>query len=64
MKIIHIDGSNYKIIYNPRKQWDFKIIRGEEDVTKELKTNVMVDIMIHLIYNLNDGKELYGFRVE
>lgn len=64
MKVIHIDGSNYKIVYDPRKEWDFKILRGEEDLTRELKTNVMADIMVHLIYNLNDNPELKGFRVE
>ena len=64
MKTIHIEGSKYKIEYDPSKEWDFKILRGEEDLTKELKTNVMVDIMIHIIDNLADNKELKGFRLE
>ena len=64
MKTIHIEGSKYKIEYDPSKEWDFKILRGKEDLTKELKTNVMVDIMIHIIDNLADNKELKGFRLE
>ena len=64
MKTIHIEGSKYKIEYDPSKEWDFKILRGEEDLTKELKTNVMVDIIIHIIDNLADNKELKGFRLE
>ena len=64
MKTIHIEGSKYKIEYDPSKEWDFKILRGEEDLTKELKTNVMVDIIIHIIDNLADNKEIKGFRLE
>ena len=64
MKTIHIEGSKYKIEYDPSKEWDFKILRGEEDLTKELKTKVMVDIMIHIIDNLADNKERKGFRLE
>lgn len=64
MKIIHIEGSRYKIEYEPNQEWSFKILRGNEDVTRELKTNIMSDIIGWLIENLEDNKELKGFRVE
>ena len=64
MKIIHIEGSRYKIEYEPNQEWNFKILRGNEDVTQELKTNITSDIIGWLIENLEDNKELKGFRVE
>ena len=64
MKIIHIEGSRYKIEYEPNQEWNFKILRGNEDVTRELKTNIMSDIIGWLIENLADNKELKGFRLE
>lgn len=64
MKIIHIEGSRYKIEYEPNQEWNFKILRGIEDVTRELKTNIMSDIIGWLIENLEDNKELKGFRLE
>lgn len=64
MKIIHIEGSRYKIEYEPNQEWNFKILRGNEDVTRELKTNITSDIIGWLIENLEDNKELKGFRLE
>lgn len=64
MKTIHIEGSRYKVEYETNKEWNFKILRGNEDVTRELKTNITSDIIGWLIENLEDNKELKGFRVE
>ena len=64
MKIIHIEGSRYKVEYEPNQEWNFKILRGNEDVTRALKTNITSDIIGWLIENLEDNKELKGFRVE
>ena len=64
MKIINIENSKYKIKYNPNEIWNFKIFQGNEDVTKELKFNVMNDIVINLIENIENGIELKGFKIK
>lgn len=64
MKIINIENSKYKIKYNPNEIWNFKIFQGNEDVTKELKFNIMSDIVINLIVNIENGIELKGFKIK
>lgn len=63
MKIINIENSKYKIKYNPNEIWNFKIFQGNEDITKELKFNVISDIVINLIENIENGIELKGFKI-
>lgn len=38
VKVINIEASKYSIEYDPAKQWDYRIKRGSEDLSKELKT--------------------------
>lgn len=64
MKTINIENSKYKIKYNPNEIWNFKIFQGNEDVTKELKFNVMSDIVINLIENIENGIRLEGFKIK
>ena len=64
MKTIIIEDSKYKIKYNPNEIWNFKIFQGNEDVTKELKFNVMSDIVINLIENIENGIRLEGFKIK
>ena len=64
MKTIQIESSKYTIQYDKDKPWDFKIFQNDEDVTRELKTNAMSDIIYWLIENLEDNKELKGLTVK
>ena len=64
MKTIIIEDSKYKIEYDSNEIWNFKIFQGNEDVTKELKFNVMSDIVINLIENIENGIELKGFKIK
>lgn len=62
-KIISIEASKYSIEYDPAKQWDYRIKRGSEDLSKVLKTNVMNDLVFCLIENLEKGVVLEGITV-
>lgn len=62
-KIISIEASKYSIEYNPAKQWDYRIKRGSEDLSKVLKTNVMNDLVFCLTENLEKGVVLEGITV-
>lgn len=64
METVQIENSKYTILYDKEKPWDFKIFQNNEDVTRELKTNIMSDIIGWLIENLEDNTELKGFRVK
>lgn len=63
LKIINIEGSKYSIEYDPAKQWDYRIKRGTEDLSKELKTNVMNDLVFYLTENIEKGVVLEGITV-
>jgi len=62
-KVINIEASKYSIEYNPAKQWDDRIKRGSEDLSKVLKTNVMNDLVFCLTENLEKGVVLEGITV-
>ena len=62
-KVINIEASKYSIEYNPAKQWDYRIKRGSEDLSKVLKTNVMNDLVFCLTENLSKGVVLEGITV-
>lgn len=62
-KIISIEASKYSIEYDPTKQWDYRIKRGSEDLSKVLKTNVMNDLVFCLTENLEKGVVLDGITV-
>lgn len=62
-KVINIEASKYSIEYNPAKQWDYRIKRGSEDLSKVLKTNVMNDLVFCLTENLEKGVVLDGITV-
>ena len=62
-KVINIEASKYSIEYNPAKQWDYRIKRGSEDLSKVLKTNVMNDLVFCLTENLEKGVVLEGVTV-
>ena len=63
LKIINIEASKYSIEYDPVKQWDYHIKRSSEDLSKELKSNVMNDLVFCLIENLEKGVVLEGITV-
>lgn len=63
LKIINIEASKYSIEYDPVKQWDYHIKRGSEDLSKELKSNVMNDLVFCLIENLEKGVVLEDITV-
>lgn len=62
-KVINIEASKYSIEYNPAKQWDYRIKRGSEGLSKVLKTNVMNDLVFCLTENLEKGVVLEGITV-
>lgn len=62
-KIISIEASKYSIEYDPAKQWDYRIKRGSEDLSKVLKTNVMNDLVFCLTENFEKGVVLEGITV-
>ena len=63
LKTINIEASKYSIEYDPAKQWDYHIKRGAEDLSKELKTNVMNDLVFYLTENIEKGVVLEGITV-
>ena len=63
LKTINIEASKYSIEYDPAKQWDYRIKRGAEDLSKELKTNVMNDLVFCLTENIEKGVVLEGITV-
>ena len=63
LKVINIEASKYSIEYDPAKQWDYRIKRDAEDLSKELKTNVMNDLVFYLTENLEKGVVLEGLTV-
>lgn len=63
LKVINIEASKYSIEYDPAKQWDYRIKRGSEDLSKELKSNVMNDLVFCLTENLEKGIILDGITV-
>ena len=63
LKVINIQASKYSIEYDPAKQWDYRIKRGSEDLSKELKTNVMNDLVFCLTENIEKGVVLEGITV-
>ena len=63
LKTINIEASKYSIEYDPAKQWDYRIKRGSEDLSKELKTNVMNDLVFYLTENIEKGVVLEGITV-
>lgn len=63
LKVINIEASKYSIEYDPAKQWDYRIKRGSEDLSKELKTNVMNDLVFCLTENIEEGIVLEGITV-
>lgn len=63
MKTIHLEDSKYSIKYDPKKQYDFRIFRCGEDVTSELKSNVMFDLVFWLTENIEHGAQLEGIEV-
>ena len=62
-KVINIEASKYSIEYDPAKQWDYRIKRGSEDLSKVLKTNVMNDLVFCLTENIEKGVVLDGIIV-
>lgn len=62
-KIISIESSKYSIEYDPTKQWDYCIKRGNEDLSKELKSNIMNDLVFCLTENIEKGVVLEGIAV-
>lgn len=63
LKVINIETSKYSIEYDPAKQWDYRIKRGSEDLSKELKTNVMNDLVFCLTENIEKDIVLEGITV-
>ena len=63
LKLINIEASKYSIEYDPAKQWDYRIKRGSEDLSKELKTNIMNDLVFCLTENIEKGVALEGITV-
>lgn len=63
LKVINIEASKYSIEYDPAKQWDYRIKRGSEDLSKELKTNIMNDLVFCLTENIEKGVVLKGIAV-
>ena len=63
LKVINIEASKYSIEYDPAKQWDYRIKRGNEDLSKELKSNVMNDLVFYLTENIEKGIVLEGITV-
>ena len=63
LKTINIEASKYSIEYDPAKQWDYRIKRGSEDLSKELKTNIMNDLVFYLTENIEKGVVLEGITV-
>ena len=63
LKVINITASKYSIEYDPAKQWDYRIKRGTEDLSKKLKTNVMNDLVFCLTENIEKGVVLDGITV-
>ena len=63
LKVINIEASKYSIEYDPAKQWDYRIKRGSEDLSKELKTNIMNDLVFCLTENIEKGVALEGITV-
>lgn len=62
-KVINIEASKYSIEYDPAKQWAYRIKRGNEDLSKELKSNVMNDLVFCLTENIEKGVILDGITV-
>lgn len=69
MKRIKIESSKYFIEYDQNKIWDYKVFRGninnssnsdENNVTNYVKSNVMNDIVFHIIENLENGNFIKG----
>lgn len=46
-----LEHSKYRVLYNPKKVWEFKIFAGETDVTNlttTLKNNFVTDLILPL----------------
>lgn len=62
-KTIHLDSSKYTIEYNPKEQWNYRVKRFDEDVTKVLRSNVLNDLVFCLTENIEAGVKLKGVTV-
>lgn len=50
------DG-DYSIHYDREKEWDFRIFRKGEDVTKELKNNLVIEMFYCLLERTSESNE-------
>ena len=48
-KTYNIPHSNYHIEYDTDKEWDYKIFRHNEDVTHDLKYNIISDMFYDIL---------------
>ena len=49
MSKLNMPSSHYHIEYVEGKEWDYHIFRGKEDVTKELKNNLVSDMFYTML---------------
>lgn len=46
MVTITMESSNYTITYPEDKPWDYKVYRHDEDVTKQMANNLILDMVL------------------
>lgn len=49
-KIIAMEHSKYRIEYVPGREWDYRVLRGDEDVTKMVQNNALTDVIFELMH--------------
>lgn len=64
MKEIKMEHSNYTIKYDPTKPWSYRVNRHDEDVTDEIRSNVLDDLILCLAENIENGIELKGITIK
>ena len=56
MDEIKMEHSKYRIVYDKKRQWEYKVMRGNENVTRTVRNNAMDDV----VYELMNIREMQG----
>lgn len=56
-KVINLESSKYHIEYDTDKEWDFQIFRGNENITQEMKNNLVIDMFYTITAMQENTKE-------
>ena len=48
-KTLIMEHSKYRFEYEEGKEYDFRVLRGDEDVTREVKNNVLTDLFFETL---------------